>query len=268
MIVLNVEPGREEALGGAVEERRRRLGPARALRRLHLRVAVRLLDQVRVVARRRCHHLDGAGARVEHDGRAALAAEQALREPLGSRADRQHEVVALDGRALQPVADRVQDRAQVGVRAGEVAVLGALDAGPRAALRGVADHLRGEAVGRVGAEVERPPVLRLALDVPGEHGLPVGRIDLPAVDRELRHALDLVVLPGGEPACRPGLPVRRPDDQRGEQNERDDRDLGDALVHQLRDVIGRLRGGTPGEGPRATRSWRRSRSRRRRRRGA
>ena len=98
-----VERGRG---GDDLERRARRVEPLRcaieqggavaagAANLQHLRVAARLVDQVRVVRRRRRHHGDGAGMRIHRDDRAAPVAEQLLRETLGARADRQLEVVA------------------------------------------------------------------------------------------------------------------------------------------------------------------------------
>ena len=55
--------------------------------------------------------------------------------------------------------------------------------------------------------------------------------DLATVDRELRDALDLVVLPVGEVAGRPGLPVRRRDDERDDHADAGEREPRDLLVH-------------------------------------
>ena len=61
-----------------------------------------------------------------------------------------------------------------------------------------------------------------------------------ALDRELRDAHDRVVLPVGEARGRPGLPVRRPDDQRREQHEREDGELRDLAVHCVLGAFARL----------------------------
>src|SRR5204863_2238010 len=84
---------------------------------------------------------------------------------------------------------------------------------------------------RVAAEVERLPA-DLLLHVRGQQRVSVGRVDLAALDRKLRDEPDLVVLTVGQSRVRPRLPVRRADDQRGQQDERDDADLGDLLVHR------------------------------------
>jgi len=47
---------------------------------------------------------------------------------------------------------------------------------------------------------------------------------------ELRDSLDRVVLPVLEPADRPRLPVGRADDERGEQQQGDNRDAADLPV--------------------------------------
>ncbi len=220
--VLKVEPGRVEPLGGAVQQGGRRAG-AGGGGVDDARVAVRRLDAVRVVRGRRRHHVDGTRLRVQHHGSSALAAEQRLGQPLRARLQVQLDVVATDGRALQLVGDLVPDRPEVRVRCGQVRVLRALESGARAALCRVADGLRREAVGGVHAEVERRAA-RLLGDVPCEHRLAVPGVDQAALDLELRHALDRVVLPRGEAGRGPHLPVRRRRDQRGEQQQRDDRD--------------------------------------------
>ena len=65
---------------------------------------------------------------------------------------------------------------------------------------------------RVRPEVERL-VAHLLPHVLREQRLAVGRIDLPAIDAELRNALDRVVLLRLQAARRPRLPVRGGDDQ-------------------------------------------------------
>ena len=55
--------------------------------------------------------------------------------------------------------------------------------------------------------------------------------DLATVDRELRDALDLVVLPVGEVARSPGLPVRRRDDEGDDHADAGEREPRDLLVH-------------------------------------
>src|SRR5919199_3298144 len=97
-------------------------------------------------------------------------------------------------------------------------------------MRRVADDLRHERPGGVAAEVEG-----LAADAFGDvrrgHRVPVAGVDLPPLDRELRDALDRVVLPVGEPGRRPRLPVRRAEDERGDEREPDEREAADLRVH-------------------------------------
>ena len=126
------------------------------------------------------------------------------------------------------------------VRAGQVVVLRALEPGARAALRRVADDVRREVAVGVLAEVER-----LASDLPlhvrREQDAAVRGVDLSAVDGELRHARDRVVLPVGESGDRPRLPVRRRHDQRREQDDRRDGEARDLRVHVTpRSVFARL----------------------------
>ena len=213
---------RVEPLGRAVEQRRRR-ARARARRVEDARVAGRRLDLVRVVARRRRHHVHLARLRVEHDRGAALSLQRRLGDPLRARPDVQHEVVPGHRRALQPVGELVEDRAEIGVRRGQVRVLLTLDPGARPALRRVADDLRGEAVRRVAAEVERA-ARALLPHVLGQQQLAAGRVDQPALDAELRDTLDRVVLLRRECRRLPRLPVGGRDDQRREQQEGDHRD--------------------------------------------
>ena len=148
---------RIEALGRAVVERRRR---TRA-RRTASGGCSRTPCSTRSCSGRKpgddAIDIDLARLRVEHDRGAALALEQVLGEPLGVRADVQHEVVARDRRALQGVPELVEDRAEIRVRGRQVRVLRALDAGARAALRRVADRLRGEPVRRVACGSRASP---------------------------------------------------------------------------------------------------------------
>ena len=198
---------RIEALRRAVQERGRGAG-ARGRRVQDLRVAGVGLDPVRVVRRRRGHHLDGAGLRVEDDRGAAFAGEQRLGQALRAGLDVEDDVVAGDRRPAQAVAELVDDRAEVRVGRRQIGVLGALEAGARPALRRVADDLRGKAAGPVAAEVERLAG-DLLLDVRGEDGPAVRGQDQAALDPELRDPLDRVVLLRRQAAGRPRLPVRR-----------------------------------------------------------
>ena len=96
-----------------------------------------------------------------------------------------------------------------------------------------------EAALRVAAEVER-----LAADLLRSRFaariVAVGGADQAALDRELRHALDLVVLPVGEARAGPGLPVRRRRrSARRAGTSADERDAGDLPVH-ARSAFARL----------------------------
>ncbi len=220
---LECRAGKVEARRGAVEER-----PAAELRSCGLAVVV--FDQVRVVGRARGADEQPPGARLQRDRRAAATSERVQRDPLGARAQREDEVVALDRRPLEPVERRVEHGAQVRVRSSQEVVLGRLEPRARAHLGRVADDVRGEPVLRVLPKVESLAA-NLSPDVVGEHRLAVGRIDLPALDRELGDDLDRVVLLVGEARRGPGLPVGRADDERGEQHRADDRDPCDLAVH-------------------------------------
>src|SRR5207248_1199645 len=149
------------------EERRVRLARAAAGRD----PAEVPLDEVRVVRRAGGENEDLPGGRLERDRGGALPGEELVREPLGARVDRRVQVVPLDRDALEAVEGGVQDRREVRVRAGQVVVVRALQAGLRAALSRVADDLRRERAGRVAAEVERPAVDALA-DVRREQRVP------------------------------------------------------------------------------------------------
>ena len=149
----------------------------------------------------------------------------------------QPEVVALDRRAADPVERGVEDGVEVRVGAGQIVVLRGLEPGAGAGLGRVADDVREQPVLRVTPEVER--LARHASLAVGGQDRAVGGADQPALDRELRHPLDLVVLPVGEPGGRPGLPVGRCDDQRGHEAEADEREAGDLAVH-ARSALARL----------------------------
>ena len=141
---------RVEAVGGAVQQRRgRAAGGADVVDPREV-----ALDQVRVVGRPRGHHQHLPGARVERDHRAALARELLHRHALRARLDRQPDVVALDRRAADLVERRLEDGAEVRVRAGQVVVQRRLEPRARARLRRVADEVREEAALRVAAQVE------------------------------------------------------------------------------------------------------------------
>ena len=219
----------EEAGARAVQQRRR----LRAVGRDRGDAVEVVLDAVRVEARRGRHRLHLPRARVESDDRTAARAELLERDPLRLEVEGREDVVALDRLAAQLVERLVERGRQVRVRGGQVVVERALEPGPRATHRRVADDVRGERTERVAAEVERPRP-DLALDVPGETlPRPEGE-DQAAVDRELGHALDRVVLPRGQPRRGPGLPVGRHHDEDGDQSDRDIREPDDARVHRGR----------------------------------
>ena len=215
---------RIEALRGPVDERRR--GPAVGGDRAD--PAEVALDEVRVVARRRGHHEQLPAPRVDRRHGAAAAAELLERDLLGVQVERRHDRVADDRLVAKVVELALDEVGEVALRAGEHAVERLLEprAGPRDGR--VADDVRGEAALRVPAEVERPaaaahrPVAR-------EHA--PRREDQPALHLELLDALDLVVLPRGEPRPRPGLPVRRADHERDDERHRRPRDAGQLPVH-------------------------------------
>ena len=176
-------------------------------------------------------------ARAPVDGSRATAAPQfpssarwATRWSRGSIVS--DDVVADDRLASERVELRAEHRAQAAVRAREVVVQRAFEPRPRARLGRVADDVRRECAVRIAAEVERLAV-HLPPPVRGEHRS-VGGADEAALDLELRDALDCVVLPRGEVACRPRLPVRRADDERADQRQRDERDPADLGVHRAR----------------------------------
>ncbi len=224
---LEGRAGRVEAGGRPVDERRagRAVRAARAPRN---REEV-LLDEIGIVRGRRRHDEDGAGRRVERDDRAAVVAERVERDPLGVGPDRQDEVVAGDGCPLEAVERALQHRVQVRVGRRQVVVQRSLEPRARARLRRVSGHLGREVPGGIAAEVERQPVLLHR--APSGEQRTVGRVDQPAPDRELGDALDCVVLPILEPGHRPGLPVRRRDHERREQNESDHGKACDLPVH-------------------------------------
>ena len=87
---------------------------------------------------------------------------------------------------------------------------------------------RGRRSGSCGSRTSGPSTFRSRSSRAGRGR---ARVDLAAVDLELRHALDRVVLPVREARRRPGLPVRRRDDERREQHERGDGEAGDLPVH-------------------------------------
>ena len=210
-----------EPLRRAVEQRRRR-ARARTGRVEDARVAGRRLDLVRVVARRRRHHVHLARLRIEHDRRAALPLQRRLGDPLCARPNVQHEVVPGHRGAPQLVGELVEERPEIRVRGGQVGVLLAFDPRARSAQGRVPDDLRGETVRRIASEIERAARACLS-QVLRQQQLAAGCVDESAFDVELRDSLDCVVLLRGECRRLPRLPVRGGDDQRREQQERDHR---------------------------------------------
>src|SRR5206468_6907267 len=108
---LEGRPRREEAVGRAVQQRRRRV--TRRVGRLDLVEVV--FDQVRVVARLRRERVNLAGLRIHHHRGAALAGKLLYGEALDTRTDAQDEVVAGDRDAFDLVQRLVEDRAEVRV---------------------------------------------------------------------------------------------------------------------------------------------------------
>ena len=194
-------------------------------------LAVVLLDEVRVEARRRGHHQHLPRARVERDDSAAVRAELFLRDLLGVEVERRHDVVPLDRPAVELVERLVEDRREVGVGGGQVVVERSLEPRARPSDGRVADDVRREGAVRIAAEVERLAVDD-ALAVPRQAPPWVEREDEAAVDRELGDAPNRVVLPRGETGGGPGLPVRRHDDERADEPEGDVREPHDLAVHR------------------------------------
>ena len=216
---LERRPRREESVRRAVEQRR--AVAARSADAQHLRVIV--LDEIGIVGRRRRHHVHGAGAHVHrHDGAAAIA-ELLLRDALRRRAERQQQAVALHRPAAELVQRTLERVAEVRVGARQIVVHRALQARLGARRGRVADRLGGHRVLRIAAEIERLPA-DLSLRVRSEDRLLALVLDQPALDRELHHALDRVVLLVLKARRRPRLPVRRRDDERCEEHDGDDRE--------------------------------------------
>ena len=193
---------RVEALCRAVDQRRRG-----AAVRGHRRDLVEVvLDEVRVVARRGGHHEHLPATGVERGHGAAVGAERVERDPLRVEVERRDDRVADDRLARELVELLVDEVGERALGPGQLAVQRLLQAGAAPRDRRIAHDRRRELALRVAAEVVRLAAAPLCA-VPGEH--PSRREDQPALHLELRHALDLVVLPCREP--RPGqrLPVRR-----------------------------------------------------------
>ena len=165
---------------------------------------------------------------LERDDGAAAPAERVLGGALRARHERQAEALPW---IVAPFALSTKVSSTVERFAfwpGQVVVHRALEPGAEARLRRVADDVGGEPALRVDAEVERAAAL-LLLPVRRPDG-PVAA-DLATVDRELRDPLDLVVLPVGEVAGRPRLPVGRRDDERDDHADAGEREPRDLLVH-------------------------------------
>ena len=216
-----------EPCARTVDERR----GGRAVRRDVGDLAVVLLDEVRVEARRGGHHEHLAGARVERHDRAAVRPERLVRDLLRIEVERRHDVVSPDGLAAQLVERLVEHGREVRVRGREVVVERALEPRSRSPDGRVADDVCRQRPVRVAAEEQRPAV-DLALTVPCEPSPGLEREDEPAVDRELGDASDRVVLTRREARRRPCLPVRRHRDEDGHEPERDVRESDDLPVHR------------------------------------
>ena len=221
-------PGDVEPGARPVQERGGRL----AVRRDLGDASEVLLDEVRVEARRGRHDPDLPGPGVERDDCPAARPELALRATCwASRSSvvrTSFPSIGLPRSSSSALSTTVE---RFCVRRRQVVVQRALEPGPRAPDRRVADDVRGQRALRVAAEEER---LRadLALDVPREPPPRLEREDEPAVDRELRDAPDRVVLPGREAGGRPRLPVRRHHDEQSDERERDVREPDDLPVHR------------------------------------
>src|SRR6188472_81645 len=176
-----------------------------------------VLDEIRVVARRRGHDEEPPVARVDRRDRAARPAELLERDLLPVEVERRHDGVADDRLAPSLVKLPLDEPAEVPLGPSQDAVHRLLE--PRAGARGrrIAHDVRGQLALRVAAEVELPRVLRHD-SVPREHA--TWCEDQATPHLELRDALDLVVLPRREPRSRPGLPVGGADDQRDDQRHR------------------------------------------------
>ena len=151
------------------------------------------------------------------------------REPLDVGTQGEDHVVPVHRLAAEPVELLLERVGEVRVRAGQVVVERLLEPGRRPGVRRVADHLRCEVVLGVVPRVDRQAVL-VGLAVLREDGA-VGGEDLAAVDREPRDVRDGVFLAGREVGLRPRLPVGRRDDEDGEQDEREDGEVPELLVH-------------------------------------
>ncbi len=177
----------------AVDER----GCRRAVGRDARDAAEVILDDIRVEARRRRHDQDLPGSRVERDDRAAVLSELLVCHRLGVEIERGDDVVPPHRPAVQLVERPVDEGREVRVRGRQVVVERALEAGSRTAHRRIADDVCRKRSVRVAAEVERLP-FDFALPVPRQALPGLEREDQPAVDRELVHASDRVVLTSGE----------------------------------------------------------------------
>ena len=208
--------GRVAGLRRAVEQRLVVVGaqPREVLRHL-----------VGVVLGHADHDPYPAGLRLHRHDRALAPAQRPQRGALTVRVQRGGHVLALAVLALQ----LAEDRAELALLAGQRGVARALQADPALGHERVADGVREQPPGRIGAPVDAV-VARAAAHAARQH-LAVGGLDQPARDLLLldqRAAVLLVVLQrlGAE-----HRPLRREADQDGEQDHRQREQLRDLLVH-------------------------------------
>ena len=143
---------------------------------------------------------------------------------------RELHVVADHRAAGQRVQLALERAAEIGVRADEVVVGRALDAGAAVGRRRVAHDVREHLARRVAALVDAPPVGGLAGAVDRELGA-VGGQDQPALDRELLHDLVGVVAARRQRRLRPQLPVGREPEQQHEAPGEHGVDASDRAIH-------------------------------------
>jgi hypothetical protein len=189
-----------------------------------------VLHEVRVVGRRRRHREHLPRPRIERDDSPTVRPELVEGGLLRIDVQVEDDVVADDRLPAELVEGFRDDRREVRVRGRQVVVERALE--PRAGLPDgrIADDLRGEPALGVATEVEGLASDRAAA-VAREASEGGSRKDQAAVDRELGHALDRVVLTVGKARGGPGLPVRRHRDERPDEDQRDVGEADDLPVH-------------------------------------